>query len=74
MLRTLVVELPYIKDCQDGDIVRAAKIKILAPQKLSKDCLSNAGFPPFLRKHKAMLVRFKPTQLWRNFRDIYMCG
>jgi len=49
------MELPPIKDYW-GDIVRAAKI--LAPQKLAKDCLSDVGFPPFLTKHKAMLVRF----------------
>jgi hypothetical protein len=73
MLHTLVMELPYIKGCRD-DIVQAAKIKILvAHQKLSKDSLSDVGFPPFLTKHKAMLVRFKCTQFWHNFRDIYMC-
>ncbi len=56
-----VMELPYIKDCGDV-IVRPAKIKILAPQKLAKDCLSDVGFPPFFTKHRAMLVRFKRTQ------------
>jgi hypothetical protein len=60
MPRTLVMELPKIQDCR-ADIVRAAKIKILAPQKLAKDCLSDVGFPPFLTKHKGMLVRFKRT-------------
>ena len=55
-----VMELPKLKDCGD-DILRAAKIKILAPQKLAKDCLTDVGFPPFLTKHKAMLVRFKRT-------------
>ena len=40
MLRTLVMELPKIQDCR-ADIVRAAKIKILAPQKLAEDCLSD---------------------------------
>ncbi len=39
MLRTLVMELPKLKDCGDG-IVGAAKIKILAPQKLAKDSLT----------------------------------
>jgi hypothetical protein len=55
-----VMELPKLKDCGD-DIERAAKIKMLAPQKLAKDCLSDVGFPPFLTKHKGMLVRFKCT-------------
>jgi hypothetical protein len=55
-----VMELPKLKDCGD-DIEQAAKIKMLAPQKLAKDCLSDVGFPPFLTKHKAMLVRFKRT-------------
>jgi hypothetical protein len=55
-----VMELPKLKDCGD-DIKRAAKIKMLAPQKLAKDCLSDAGFLPFLTKHKGMLVRFKRT-------------
>jgi hypothetical protein len=41
--------------------VRAAKLKILAPQKLAKDCLSVVGFPSFLTKHKGMLMRFKLT-------------
>ena len=54
------MELPKIQDCRAA-IVRAAKIKILAPQKLAKDCLSDVGFPPFLTKNKAMLVRFKRT-------------
>jgi hypothetical protein len=49
MSYTLEMELPNIKDCWD-DIVQAAKIKILAPQKLAKDCLSNIGFPPFFDK------------------------
>ena len=57
MLRTLVMELPKIQDCRAA-IVRAAKIKILAPQRLAKDCLSDVGVPPFLTKNKAMLVRF----------------
>ena len=69
MLRTLVVELPKLKDCGDG-IVGAAKIKILAPQKLAKDCLSDVGFPLFLTKDKAMLVRFKRTHFYRDFGDI----
>jgi hypothetical protein len=43
----LSMELPKLKDCGD-DIVRAAKDKILAPQKLAKDCLSDVGLPPFL--------------------------
>ncbi len=60
MLLTTLMELPHIDDCRD-EILRAAKIKILAPQKLAKDCLSDVGFPPFLTKHKAMLVRFKRT-------------
>jgi hypothetical protein len=60
MLRTLVMELPKLKDCGDG-IVVAAEIKIMAPQKLAKDCLSDVGFPLFLTKDKAMLVRFKRT-------------
>jgi hypothetical protein len=55
-----VMELPKLKNC-GGDILRAVKIKILAPQKLAKDCLSDVGFPPFFRKHKEMLVRFKRT-------------
>ena len=38
MPHNLVMELLDIQDCR-ADIVRAAKIKILAPQKLSKDCL-----------------------------------
>ena len=38
--RTLVMELPKIQDCR-ADILRAAKIKIMAPQKLAKDCLSD---------------------------------
>jgi hypothetical protein len=54
------MELPKLKDCGD-DILWAAKIKILAPQKLAKDCLSDVGFPPFLTKHKGMLARFKRT-------------
>ncbi len=54
------MEVPKLKDCGDA-ILRAAKIKILAPQKLAKDCLSDVGFPPFLTKHKHMLVRFKRT-------------
>jgi hypothetical protein len=28
----------------------------------AKDCLSYVGFPPSLRNHKAMLVRYKRTQ------------
>jgi hypothetical protein len=64
-----MMELSNIKDCQN-DIVRAAKIKILAPQKLAKYCLSDLSFPPFLRKHKAILVRFKRTQFWRDSGDI----
>jgi hypothetical protein len=67
-----VMELPKVKDCGDV-ILRAAKIKILAPQKLAKDCLSNVSFPPFLTNHKAMLVRFKRTQFWRDFGDKRMC-
>jgi hypothetical protein len=55
-----VMELSKLKDCGD-DILLAAKIKILAPQKLAKDCLSDVGFPPCLTKHKGMLVRFKRT-------------
>jgi hypothetical protein len=55
-----VMELPKLKNCGDH-ILRASKIKILAPQKLAKDCLSDVGFPPFLTKHKGMLVRFKRT-------------
>jgi hypothetical protein len=55
-----VMELPRLKDCGD-DIKRAAKIKMLAPQKLAKDCLSDVGFPPFFTKHKGILVRFKRT-------------
>jgi hypothetical protein len=50
--------------------VQAANIKILAPQKLAKDCLLDVGFPPFLTKHKVMLVRFKRTQFWCDFGDI----
>ena len=57
MLLTTLMELPHIDECRD-EILRAAKIKILAPQKLAKDCLSDVGFSPFLTKHKAMLVRF----------------
>ena len=34
------MELPKIQDCR-SDIVQAANIKILAPQKLAKDCLSD---------------------------------
>ena len=60
MLLTTLMELPHIDDRRD-EILGAAKIKILAPQKLAKDCLSDVGFPPFLTKHKAMLVRFKRT-------------
>jgi hypothetical protein len=41
-----VMELPKLKDCGD-DVLRTAKIKILAPQKLAKDCHSDVGFPPF---------------------------
>jgi hypothetical protein len=67
-----VMELPKLKDCGD-DIPRAAKIKILAPQKLAKDCLSDVSFPPFLTNHKAMLVRFKRTEFWRDFGDKRMC-
>jgi hypothetical protein len=55
-----VMELPKLKDCGDY-LVRATKIKILAPQKLAKDCLSDVGFPPIFTKHKGMLVRFKRT-------------
>jgi hypothetical protein len=60
MLRTFARELPKLKDCID-DIVKAAKIKMLAPQKLTKDCLSDVGFAPLLTKHKVMLNRFKRT-------------
>jgi hypothetical protein len=56
----LAMEFPDAKDCRD-DMVRAAKIKILAPQKLSRDCLSDVGFPPFLTTNKAMHMRFKRT-------------
>jgi hypothetical protein len=72
MMRALVMELPEQKDCGD-DIVQAAKIKILAPQKLAKDCLSGVCFLSFLTKDKAILVRFKRTHFWRNFCDIYIC-
>jgi hypothetical protein len=63
------MELPNIQDCQDY-IVQAAYIKILAPDKLAKDCLLDVGFPPSFTKHKAMLVRFKATQFLHNFGDI----
>jgi hypothetical protein len=61
----LAMELPNANDCRD-DTVRAAKIKILAPQKLSSDCLADVGFPPFLTTNKAMHMRFKrtPDRLW----------
>jgi hypothetical protein len=52
------MELPKIEDCR-YQIVRAAKIKILAAQKLAKDCLSDVGFSPFLTMHKTMLMRFQ---------------
>ena len=39
-LRTLVMEILKIQDCQ-ADIVRAAKINIMDLQKLDKDCLSD---------------------------------
>ena len=39
MPRILVMELTKIQDCR-ADVVQAAKIKILAPQKLVKDCFS----------------------------------
>jgi hypothetical protein len=68
---TTLMELPNIQDCQDY-VVRASYIKILAPQKLAKDCLSDVGFPPFFTKHKAMLVCFKRTQFLRHFGDINM--
>jgi hypothetical protein len=60
MLCTLVMELPKLKDCGD-DVVRAAKIKILAPQELAKDCLSDVGFQPFFTKHEGVLACFKRT-------------
>jgi hypothetical protein len=60
MLRTLAMELPILKDYGD-DILGAAKFKVLAPQKVAKDCLSDVSFPPFLTKHKGMLVHFKRT-------------
>jgi hypothetical protein len=44
------MKLPKLKDCGD-DIVRASRIKMLAPQKLAA----------FLMKHKGILVRFKAT-------------
>jgi hypothetical protein len=68
---TTLMELPNIQDCQDY-ILLAAYIKILVPQKLAKDCLSDVGFPPFFMKQKAMLVCFKHTQFWRNIGDIQM--
>ena len=40
MLRTSVMEIPKIQDCQYA-IVLAANIKILAPQKLAKACPSD---------------------------------
>ena len=40
MTHNLVMDIPKIQDFQ-ADIVRAAKIKILAPQKLAKECLSD---------------------------------
>ena len=40
MPRTLVMEVPKIQYCR-ADMVRVAKIKILAPQELAKDCLSD---------------------------------
>jgi hypothetical protein len=58
-----VMELPKLIDCGD-DILRPAKIKIMAPQKLAKNCLLDVGFPPFLTKHKGMLVRFNRTLDW----------
>jgi hypothetical protein len=54
----LEMKFPDAKDCRD-DMVRPAKIKILAPQKLSRDCLSDVGFPPFLTTNKATHMRFK---------------
>jgi hypothetical protein len=40
----------------------AAKIQILAPQKLIKECLSDVGFPPFLMTHNTMVMRVKCTR------------
>ena len=40
MLRTVGMEFPEIQDLW-ADIVRAAKIKILALQKLANDCFSD---------------------------------
>jgi hypothetical protein len=50
-------------------LVRAAEIKILAPQKLAKDCLPDVGFSPFLTKNKTMLVRF--THQRKSLRKIH---
>jgi hypothetical protein len=49
MLRTLAKELPKFKDYGDH-IVPATTIKILASQKLAKDCISTAGFFALLDK------------------------
>jgi hypothetical protein len=57
---TLAMEVPNAKACLE-QILRAAKIKILAPQKLIKECLSDVGFLPFLTTHGTMVMRFKRT-------------
>jgi hypothetical protein len=54
------MEAPDIKASRD-QILRAAKIKKLAPQKLVKECLSDVGFSPFLTTHATMVMRFKRT-------------
>ena len=56
-LCTLIMELPKLQDCR-AEIVQVENIKILYPQKLAKYCLSDIGFPPFLMKHKAVLMQF----------------
>ena len=43
MPHTVEMELPKIQELR-ADLVQEAKIKILAPQNLAKDCLSNVGF------------------------------
>ena len=59
-LCTLIMELTKLQECR-ADIVQSENIKILYPQKLAKDCLSDIGFPPFLTKHKAVLMQFGLT-------------